>query len=295
MLFVKQVPLLLFAYLVGVAAASSASEAASQAPGGDRKRVDLEKRSDCGPGQELIFRLNTKMICVGAKFYNDARNFSYFAVGAVLVGYVTNAITSAVGGTTVQHDEPKAQRRDLAALDSVPTHLAIGDEEVAVDIARVGDRYVVNFADFMTATAGTARLRTRDVLEDDPLAVNTITGGTISYFLDGALDTFTLDMSVPVDSTASTANATESGTHDLAKRNYNTVHTTYWAESGHQTTSLNYNDVHDLVWRTYHSLPSKVSQVCGYMANSGTWHGSFRHWIGDNGYSIGECWNERKY
>ena len=60
-------------------------------------------------------------------------------------------------------------------------------------------------------------------------------------------------------------------------------------------TSLNWNDIYDVTLASYHSLPNSVSQACGYMANSGTWHGAFRHWTGDSGYSVGECSFDRQF
>ena len=105
------------------------------------------------------------------------------------------------------------------------------------------------------------------------------------YHLNGTLDTFTLDFAGAPGETNST----------IAARDLWTVHTTYWAESGHDDTDLSQADVRKLALQSYTQLRDGTSQVCGYMANSGSWHGAFRHWTGDNGYSVGECNHEREF
>lgn len=79
----------------------------------------------------------------------------------------------------------------------------------------------------------------------------------------------------------------------LAKRD-GRIYLTYWAESGHADTELNANDVANLYAQIFYRADPNAGSECGYVANSGNWHGAFKATV-EGAPSAGECLDERAF
>ncbi|GAA5955634.1 hypothetical protein JCM8115_006810 [Rhodotorula mucilaginosa] len=247
-------------------------------------RDQLETRgSSCHGSDYATWRSGSAFVCLGKT--ESWRGAAISAIGGGTITTVSSRLADwilshANGGTT------QAGRRARRDVGNATVDIEIGTSTVTVPYtAAVGGRITIDITAYISASA--AHAHAKRGAEEDSVATATLIGGTATYFEDGVLDTCTLDFAIPA-TTADTDAA-------LAKRTYWTLHTTYWADPGHEVTSLNWNDIYDVTLASYHSLPNGVSQACGYMANSGTWHGAFRHWTGDNGYSVGECSFDRQF
>jgi hypothetical protein len=275
--FMHTTPLALLA-AAGTATALPTTEYASATAGEQHRNA---RRSGCHSDEIQIVREGDKLICQGKTHYWQEVTFKYVA-GSVLVGAATTIAYWVTSKWNVQSLSVGARmvRRDGDDDDTIYI-VADDNEEVAVTATIVNDRRVVRIEDWLASTRG-GDLVARS-LDSDATAAPLI-GGEVHYHLNGTLDTFTLDFA-----------ASPETNNSLAARGAWTVHTTYWATPGHASTSLGYDAVKNLALESYTHLLDGTSQACGYMANSGTWHGAFRHWLGDNGYTIGECDADRKF
>ncbi|GAA5885325.1 hypothetical protein JCM16303_006003 [Sporobolomyces ruberrimus] len=192
-----------------------------------------------------------------------------------------------------------ARRSGSASISSPVRRLARRDEDQGQEMAYFSFGGVEVATSFVQHPDGKTTVDILDLLRPSSPALNAravtetggdIFGGSATFNTNGTLDTFTIDLAVP-----STVDSADSTSPALTKRNYNTLHTTYWAEPGHAETSLSYDKLYELIHDSYTHLPDRTAQVCGYLANSGKWHGAFRHWTGDNGYQVGECEGARKF
>lgn len=241
-----------------------------------------QRRSGCHSDEVEIYRKGSELECQGSTAFWQPIIFQYVQLGVLTSAAVTIAywVTSRWNVQSLTVGGARRVRRDGDDDDTIYI-VADDHEEVAVPATIVNDRRVVRIEDWLASARG-GDLVARN-LDGDATAAPLI-GGEVHYHLNGTLDTFTLDFAAAPETNNS-----------LVARDAWTVHTTYWATSGHDTTSLGYDAVKDLALHSYTSLRDGTSEACGYMANSGTWHGAFRHWLGDNGYSVGECEAERKY
>lgn len=255
----------------------------------------LEARgSSCHNNEEVLVRSGTSFICLGNKVY--WRGAAISAIGATTVSNVASVMTNWVSSHAVGAWDTQSgrKRRSVGGVDSDTntTVLTVGAQSTVVPYETVGDRIVIDISAFLNAGSSLGK-------RDDADEVAPLVGGSASYFLDGTLDTCTLDWAISettyAEPTESDSPSTTVSTETLAKRSYWSLHTSYWAAYSHETTKLNWNEIYSIATASYRSLPNGVSQVCGYMANSGTWHGAFRHWTGDNGQQVGECSPERVY
>lgn len=240
------------------------------------------RRSGCHSDEVEIYRKGSELECQGSSAFWQPIIFQYVQLGVLTAASTLIAywVTSRWNVQSLSVGGARMVRRDGDNDDTIYI-VADDNQEVAVPATIVNDRRVVRIEDWLASARG-GDLVTRS-LDSDATAAPLI-GGEVHYHLNGTLDTFTLDFAAPRETNNS-----------LAARDAYTVHTTYWATPGHASTSLGYDDVKDLALQSYTRLRAGTSQACGYMANSGTWHGAFRHWLGDNGYSVGECNAERKY
>ncbi|GAA5942162.1 uncharacterized protein JCM15063_002024 [Sporobolomyces koalae] len=247
----------------------------------------LEKRQGhCHNGMTTVLAYNNKLVCIGSRDVWVGAAITSIGQNTVqtVASRVTDWIASSVYGQRDTSQVRRLARRDVGP-DSDVLYVEVAGVQAAVPFVEgANGSTTISVLDFI-ARSGTA-LVARDVADSEP----TVVGGTATFDANGYLENFTLDFAVPAASYES-----ESGSPALAKRSYWSLHTTYWANYDNARTSLNWNDIHALVLSSYGSLPSGVSQTCGYMANSGTWHGAFRHWTGDSGYQVGECQSERNY
>ncbi|GAA6012074.1 hypothetical protein JCM11491_001741 [Sporobolomyces phaffii] len=203
-----------------------------------------------------------------------------------LIDKVAHLITAHRTGGTVSNSSPvRRMTRRGTEEEHVYAVVSIGGVELEVPFVHDADgKTTMDLLDFYSPAS--SALATRDL----PETASSLTEGSATFYANGTLDTFTIGAAVTPSPLAN--NATSPG---LAKRDNWSLHTTYWADPGHESTSLSYDKLRDLVGQTYTHLRGGVWQACGYMANSGTWHGAFRHWTGDNGYTIGECEAARRF
>ncbi|GAA5991867.1 hypothetical protein JCM10908_002244 [Rhodotorula pacifica] len=235
-----------------------------------------ERRDACNQGGLMVYHQGSQFVCVGKTvFWTGA------AIITVSVGTAAWLAYSVADMVTSRWHYGETAKTRLARRDD-EFYISVGDTEYAVPANVVGDHQVVQITDYLAAAASKKGLAARDSADAS------LIGGQILYHMNGTLDTFTLDFGI---ADVNISNSTSS----LAKRSYYTLHTTYWATSGHDNTNLNRDEIANLVKISYDHEQSGVSEACGYLANSGTWHGAFRHWTGDYGYTIGECDAERKY
>ncbi|GAA5931192.1 uncharacterized protein JCM15063_002572 [Sporobolomyces koalae] len=214
---------------------------------------------------------------------NAASIIAALGAGATGIIYaVARLIEVKQRGGTVSNSSPVRRLARREEEERVFGNVTIGGVEVEVPFVLDAEgKSTMNLLDFYSQASPS--LETRAFSEETALP----TGGTMTFYANGTLDTFTVDFAVPF-----TADATSS---TLAKRDSNSLHTTYWAAPGHEHTSLSNYYLEGLVRASYTLQGSHVWESCGYMANSGTWHGAFRHWTGDRGYTNGECELARKY
>ncbi|GAA5942163.1 uncharacterized protein JCM15063_002025 [Sporobolomyces koalae] len=261
-------------------------------PGQSQKNRNDKRQSKCENGTHAVFSLGPSMVCVADGTKADwAFGAAILSIGSGSLAIVINAISNCIrakrsGSVSVTSGANNA-RRGIAERDDEDSLAVVtfGDGEVTVPFALGADgKTTIDLLDLFSQSASS--LTARDTLQGEAL----VEGGSAIFHANGTLDTFSIEFAV-----ASSAPITNTTTPTLSKRDYWALHTTYWAEPSHASTSLKGNQLHDLVEHSYRNLPQGVSQVCGYMANSGTWHGAFRHWTGDKGYTIGECESSRKY
>ncbi|GAA5931188.1 uncharacterized protein JCM15063_002571 [Sporobolomyces koalae] len=249
--------------------------------------LSLEKRQGhCHDGMTSIIAYDNKLLCIGSRTVWTGAAITSIGQGTVqtIASRVSDWIASTVWGQIDTSQGRRLARRELKQGDGL-IYLEVGGAQAGVPFIHDADgKTTINVLDFIARSGSSLAVR------DAAGAEATVTGGTATFYSNGTLDNFTLDFGVPAAAYESTSNTTA-----LAKRSYWSLHTTYWANQNNAHTSLNWNQIHALVLESYGSLPKGVSQACGYMANSGTWHGAFRHWTGDSGYQIGECQAERKY
>ncbi|GAA5885328.1 hypothetical protein JCM16303_006004 [Sporobolomyces ruberrimus] len=280
--------LLIMRLLPSLAIALSASIASASAIPLDTREVDpslaplhLEKRQGhCHDGMTPLVAYDNKLVCLGGRAFWIGSAISAIGQRTVqaIATQMTDWIESSVTGSREAASGRRLARREAEESQEL-VRLEVGGVEAGVPFVQDAQgKTTINILDFLVRSP--TPLETRDVSESEP----TVIGGSATYHSDGALDTFTLDFAVPSSAYASD----DSAPSTLAKRGAYTLHTTYWAWERHGETSLNWNDVHSLALASFLSLPKGVSQACGYMANSGTWHGSFRHWTGDSGYQVGD-------
>ncbi|GAA5884083.1 hypothetical protein JCM3774_002961 [Rhodotorula dairenensis] len=268
-------PLRSLLFAVGALAVAAHALPARDSPARGTTHQHEARQSNCHANQIELYRTGTTFLCIN-KYYLPG-GIALLSIGYV---YTVNAASQVADWVTSRWQihslsvtPTSSGRRD----DSIVYVTSNGTSQVAVYAATVDDRRVVQITDWLAAAGDRLIARSGS---SDAAGAATLVGGQVAYFLNGTLDTFTLDFAL--EDTVQTTNGR------LATRNYDTLHTTYWATSGHDSTSLSYGDVQSLALKSYTLEPSGASQVCGYMANSGSWHGAFRHWTGDNGYSIGE-------
>jgi hypothetical protein len=281
---------LTLALLAAAGAASALPTTPYGAATSSEQHRNERRGSNCNTDEVQILRDGDKLICQGKTDYWQNVVFKYVQGGvltaaALIISYwVTskwNVQSLSVGGGAAVRMARRGECDDEGEDDDDVIYIVQSEQEVAVPATLVDDRRVVQIEDWLASMGGD--LFKRDL--DEGLAAVPLIGGEVLYHLNGTLDTFTLDFAGAPGETNST----------IAARDLWTVHTTYWAESGHDDTDLSQADVRKLALQSYTQLRDGTSQVCGYMANSGSWHGAFRHWTGDNGYSVGECNHEREF
>ncbi|GAA5990211.1 hypothetical protein JCM5350_001087 [Sporobolomyces pararoseus] len=286
------VSLLTFA-LAGAAASAAALPASTETDQFAKTSNQLDKRQGhCHDNMLPLIGWDNKLLCLGKTTMWVGAAITAIGTGTVesIAGRVTDWISSSVVGE-VTASAGRLTRRKVqteGSGDGETVLVRVDEVEVGVPFVRGTEgKTTIDILDFLTRSSQPS-LSTRDVSTSEA----TVVGGSATFHSNGTLDNFTIDFSIPSSSYLS--NST-SDTSNLAKRDYWALHTTYWAGSGHGQTALNWNEVHSLALSSYRSLPRGASQVCGYMANSGTWHGAFRHWTGDNGYQVGNCESERSF
>ncbi|GAA6012071.1 hypothetical protein JCM11491_001740 [Sporobolomyces phaffii] len=245
----------------------------------------LEKRQGhCHDGMTSVVAYDNKLVCIGSRTVWVGAAITSIGQNTVqtIASRVSDWIASTMYGQLDTSQGRRMARRELEQGDRL-LYLEVGGVQAGVPFVQdVDGKTTINVLDFLTRSG--SNLAARDAAASEA----TVTGGTATFFSNGTLDSFTLDFAVP-------SAAYDTDAAGLAKRSYWSLHTTYWATLDNSHTSLNWNQIHSLVLSSYGSLPNGVSQACGYMANSGTWHGAFRHWTGDSGYQVGECQSERRY
>ncbi|GAA5990208.1 hypothetical protein JCM5350_001086 [Sporobolomyces pararoseus] len=253
---------------------------------------NLVKRAGCIDGLVPYAQFpGTKLLlCLTPETIVNIHAAEIAAIGAgtvlTLVYGVTSIIQAALSGSESKEAGRRLSRRQLGQADGT-AFIEIGGVETEVPFVRAVDgKATISLLDVFYPSSSS--LSTRDVSTSEA----TVVGGSATFHSNGTLDNFTIDFSIPSSSYLS--NST-SDTSNLAKRDYWALHTTYWAQPGHSKTSLDHDSLVKLVTASYTKLPRSATEACGYMANSGTWHGAFRHWTGDYGYTIGECERARDY
>ncbi|GAA5991861.1 hypothetical protein JCM10908_002241 [Rhodotorula pacifica] len=245
--------------------------------------------SKCNGAAVRIWRSGSEFVCRGVTANAGGTPIRSIDSGTIstVASQVTDWITSHAhyGDTSAGRRLARRAGADGAAGNQTLS-VQVGNVQVnAVPFVEADGRLTVDIGAFLQAKqdAGT-------VIQRYAAASGALYGGSVSFHPDGSLDTFTLHFSVP-----SSSSATTDATTDLAKPSANTLHTTYWAVAGHDATDLSWDKVDSLATVSYKDQDATISQVCGYMANSGSWHGAYRHWTGDNGYIVGECLDEREF
>ncbi|KWU47623.1 hypothetical protein RHOSPDRAFT_31056 [Rhodotorula sp. JG-1b] len=282
---------LTLALLAAAGAASALPTTPYGAATSSEQHRNERRGSNCNTDEVQILRDGDKLICQGKTDYWQTVVFKYVQFSVLTAASVTVAywVTSKWNVQSLSVGAPPvrmARRGDCDDKggddeDDNMIYIVQNDQEVAVPATVVDDRQVVQIEDWLASMGGDLVKRGMD----GGLAAVPLIGGEVLYHLNGTLDTFTLDFAGAPGATNTT----------LAARDLWTVHTTYWAESGHADTDLSEDDVQQLALHSYTNLRDGTSQVCGYMANSGSWHGAFRHWTGDSPYSVGECTHEREF
>ncbi|GAA5882671.1 hypothetical protein JCM3774_002807 [Rhodotorula dairenensis] len=275
-----------FSSSLTVLAGLSGVLAAPAAPAGG-KQLD-SRGSSCHGGDTAIFRTGSAFVCTGEQAYWRGAAISALSFGTIanVADHLTDWINSRALGGSASYGRRRGISTDVVAANATSVPVQVGGTTLKVPFSREGSRIVIDISAFL---AGGVAKRAADAI---PSA--TLVGGTASYFEDGVLDTCTLDFLVSGEAAEAGSDSVDD-INTLVKRDQWALHTTYWAEPNHQQTALVWNDIYTVALASYRSLPTGVSQVCGYMANSGTWHGAFRHWTGDYGYTVGECVNDRKF
>ena len=260
--------------------------------------------STCHGSDEKIWSDGDSFVCRGAAARRGANIRDIKAQDvATIANSLTDWVLSRKHEETSQAGRRGRKRRSLCR--PAPTNATV-DVEVGTSVinlpytAMADGRVTIDITAFLSASADNVTARAKR--NEASLSVVTLVGGSATYLQDGGLDTCTLDYAIlsagaVVSAGNSTADAVADAATDarLAKRGYWTLHTTYWAASDHDATDLSWNSIRNLALASYNSLPKDISETCGYMANSGSWHGAFRHWTGDSGYSVGECWFDREF
>ncbi|GAA5830308.1 hypothetical protein JCM3766R1_002864 [Sporobolomyces carnicolor] len=277
--------MLLLQTLAAVCATSAATAAVVPRSSTEPEPVgSLVKRSRCAHGLEPYMDYNdSKLLCLDRSATRLGPGKAITSVDESALGSITDVIVSAIlaktKGTISTQFGPgdRFARRTIDDVEqSGQTSFIVGNSEVEVPFARGSQgETTVNILDLLATSSAL----------DTRASSNAVTGGSAIFDANGALDTFTIDYSF----------AAHDSTTGLSKRAASTLHTTYWANKGHSSTSLGESDLKQLVMDSYKQLPDAYDEVCGYMANSGSWHGAFRHWTGDYGYTIGECERARKF
>ncbi|KAG0662421.1 hypothetical protein C6P46_003367 [Rhodotorula mucilaginosa] len=260
--------------------------------------------STCHGPDGKIWSAGDSFVCRGNTATRGAalRDFGDKDIGTIATS-LTDWIFSRLNEKTGSVGKRGRKRRSLCRPTpaNATVEVEVGKSVISLPYTAVADgRVTIDITAYLSASADNVTARAIDKRNGESVSVVTLVGGSATYFRDGGLDTCTLDYAILSTGTVpsggnSTADAAATTDARLAKRGYWTLHTTYWADSGHDATDLNWNDIHNLALASYHSLPKGISEACGYMANSGSWHGAFRHWTGDNGSTLGECWFDREF
>ncbi|KAI0799331.1 hypothetical protein GGR55DRAFT_692767 [Xylaria sp. FL0064] len=220
--------------------------------------ANLVARDGCNAGELLIYRVDSRFVCVGKTVFWTGVALTSITV-ATASGAASQFATWVVNKIT---GEPSANesKRDIAEKQAVKW-----------------------FEDEETVTYGWSppALADRDTIVIPHIHNMTATYSKITGFMAQAEMTFDGEHD-PIDGSG------------FAKRATTPITITYYAVSGHEETKLGYDDLYNLFHQIFVASPGGLGSECGYAANSGTWHGAFKVTV-SGAPDAGSCAAEREY
>ncbi len=250
-------PTTLFNLGLTVLAASSTATAAPAMKG--PVADSIVRRDNCHSGELKVYRTGDSFLCVGTTVF--------------WTGVTIGSVTVAVAGNA-------AQQFATWVINKFQ-----GTSTATESKRSYEDAYVYHEDDEKITYAWTPpTVSSRD---SSPLYVHNMTKQYNKT--DGSLIQANMAFQGQFDTTP--INGTSS---EVQKRSSPTIYITYWAESGHQTTSLDYDQIESLYREIFYNAQPSAGSECGYAANSGTWHGAWKVTV-QGCRDAGVCSVERSY
>lgn len=224
----------------------------------------LTKRDNCGAGELKVYENGSNFLCVGKTvFWTGVAISAVYAptinAAASQFGtWVVNKFTGAPSAT----ESARKRSNELEIWDEDENTITYGWKPSSLTMRAASGDYATGFSWIHNMTKSYDK------------TTGNLTEATMTF--DGEHDEW---------------NTTEK---TISKRANTPITITYYAVSGHQTTSLGYQDIVNLYTQAFFSSPGGAGSECGYAANSGTWHGAFKITV-SGCTDAGTCVAERQF